>query len=79
LKEFIFLLSKGVSLKEALKSIPKIEDILFPKDSLETVFPWDKIDIGVKKEYLWREWKRALRLEFTAFCNTKKCKICGAC
>jgi radical SAM superfamily enzyme YgiQ (UPF0313 family) len=79
LKEFIFLLSKGVSLKEALKSIPKIEDILSPKDSLETVFPWDKIDIGVKKEYLWREWKKALRLEFTTFCNTKKCKICGAC
>jgi radical SAM superfamily enzyme YgiQ (UPF0313 family) len=79
LKEFIFLLSKGVSLKEALKSIPNIEDILSPKDSLETVFPWDKIDIGVKKEYLWREWQRALRLEFTPFCNIKKCKICGAC
>ncbi len=79
LKEFLNLLAKGESLKRALKSIPNIEDALSPKNSLETVFPWDKIDIGVKKEYLWREWQRALKLEFTSSCNIKKCKLCGAC
>ena len=79
LKEFLILLSQGEALKRALKSIPNVSKILSPKNSLETVFPWDKIDIGVKKDYLWREWQRALNLEFTPFCNTKKCKLCGAC
>lgn len=79
LRAFLNLLAKGESLKRALKSIPNIEDALSPKNSLETVFPWDKIDIGVKKEYLWREWQRALKLEFTSSCNIKKCKLCGAC
>jgi radical SAM superfamily enzyme YgiQ (UPF0313 family) len=29
----------------------------------EEVLPWEHINLGVKKEYLWREWQRALELD----------------
>jgi len=29
----------------------------------EEVLPWEHIHLGVKKEYLWREWQRALELD----------------
>ncbi len=29
----------------------------------EEVLPWEHIQLGVKKEYLWREWQRALELD----------------
>ncbi len=31
--------------------------------SFEEILPWDAIQLGVKKEYLWREWQRALELD----------------
>ncbi|MDD6734229.1 MAG: TIGR03960 family B12-binding radical SAM protein [Lachnospiraceae bacterium] len=44
---------------------------------LDEVFPWDVIDIGVTKEYLKREWKKALKEETTMNC-IMKCQGCGA-
>lgn len=38
--------------------------------------PWDFIDIGIKKEFLIREFERALRSEKTKECNLK-CEECG--
>lgn len=31
--------------------------------TFEEVLPWEHIHLGVKKEYLWREWQRALDLD----------------
>ncbi len=41
------------------------------------IFPWDFIDIGVTKEFLYQEWQRALRGEVTPNCR-EKCSGCGA-
>lgn len=79
LKEFFILMAKGENFKKAIKVIPNILEILSPKNSADTNFPWDKIDVGVKKEFLWREWQKALELKLTSFCDPKKCKLCGAC
>ncbi len=38
--------------------------------------PWETIDTGVKKEYLWREYERALSCEITGDCR-KRCSGCG--
>lgn len=46
--------------------------------SLETIFPWDFIDIGVKKEFLIAEWKKSLIGQVTSCCHTG-CEICGLC
>ncbi|MBQ5951970.1 MAG: TIGR03960 family B12-binding radical SAM protein [Lachnospiraceae bacterium] len=43
----------------------------------EEIFPWDLIDIGVTKNFLLREWQRALAGEVTPNCR-EKCSGCGA-
>lgn len=45
--------------------------------SLDEIFPWDFIDAGVSKEFLKREWQRALKGEVTPNCR-QKCAGCGA-
>lgn len=42
------------------------------------VLPWDHIDVGVSKEYLWAEWEAAARGETTVDCRGGRCTGCGA-
>ncbi len=44
---------------------------------LDEIFPWDFIDTGITKEYLKREWKRAMAEKTTPNCKTA-CANCGA-
>lgn len=44
---------------------------------IDEVFPWDIIDIGVKKEYLKKEWLKAKEEKTTENCMIK-CNGCGA-
>ena len=44
--------------------------------SLDEVFPWDFIDIGVTKSFLKREWERAMKGEVTPNCRMQ-CSGCG--
>jgi len=43
----------------------------------EEPLPWDVVDIGVKKEFLWREYEKAMRGEWTGDCSTTACHACG--
>ena len=43
---------------------------------LDEVFPWDFIDIGVTKNFLKREWERAMKGEVTPNCR-QNCSGCG--
>lgn len=43
----------------------------------DEIFPWDFIDIGVSKEFMWREYEKAKRGEVTPNCRAK-CSGCGA-
>ena len=45
--------------------------------SLDEKFPWDFIDAGVTKDFLKREWIKALNEEITLNCK-EKCNGCGA-
>ncbi len=45
--------------------------------SLDEIFPWDFIDIGVTKEFLKREWNNAMAARVTPNCH-QKCSGCGA-
>lgn len=47
------------------------------KRDLDEVLPWDFIDIGVTKEFLKKEWKRAMNAEVTPNCRAG-CSGCGA-
>lgn len=45
----------------------------------EEEFPWDHIDMGVTKEFLVREYQRALEGKTTEDCRWKGCYLCGVC
>jgi len=45
--------------------------------SMDEIFPWDIIDCGVSKEFLLKEWERALSEMVTPNCR-KQCNACGA-
>ena len=45
----------------------------------DELFPWDFIDHGLKKDYLWEEYQRALEEKETPACLPKVCKRCGIC
>lgn len=79
LKFFLLSLAEGKSLKQALRENSYISHFLSPSENFEQVFPWDKIKTGVKKEYLWKEWIRAKKLETSSFCQPENCKLCSAC
>lgn len=43
----------------------------------DEIFPWDFIDIGVSRNFLYREWERAMKGEVTPNCR-EQCSGCGA-
>ena len=45
----------------------------------DEVFPWDHIDIGVKREWLWEDWQDALEGGFVPDCSDDPCYDCGVC
>lgn len=47
--------------------------------SREEVFPWDHLDLGVRKEYLWEQYSRAMGAALTPPCAPGKCRRCGVC
>ena len=42
-------------------------------------FPWDFIDHGVRKSFLWQEYQRALNGLTTPACRVETCRACGIC
>ncbi|MGQ9919803.1 MAG: radical SAM protein, partial [Desulfobacca sp.] len=45
----------------------------------EELFPWDFIDHGVSKDYLWEEYQKALAGQQTPPCPPHGCRRCGVC
>lgn len=45
----------------------------------EEIFPWDVLDHGINKHYLWREYRRGLKAQRTEPCDTAVCRRCGVC
>ena len=45
--------------------------------NLDEIFPWDFIDCGVTKDFLKKEWQRALEESVTPNCR-QQCNACGA-
>jgi len=45
----------------------------------EELLPWDFIDHGLSKDYLWNEYQLALAGETTPQCDPGNCVSCGVC
>ncbi len=47
------------------------------KRGRDELFPWDFIDVGVSRKFLWQEWERAMEETVTPNCRAQ-CSGCGA-
>jgi len=45
----------------------------------DELFPWEIIDHGINRKYLWSEYQKALQAKSTMSCDTSQCKRCGVC
>jgi radical SAM superfamily enzyme YgiQ (UPF0313 family) len=61
--------------KEGVKS----EDYVMRARDRQEMFPWEVIDHGIKQDYLWAEYQRALSGRTTEPCDTARCRRCGVC
>jgi len=47
--------------------------------SLDEILPWDFIDHGIRKEFLIKEYRLALKAKESDICNVGECDRCGVC
>lgn len=53
------------------------ESYLYRERGRRERLPWDVIDVGVTKAFLWKEWERAQTGVATAKCGPEECHGCG--
>ncbi len=65
---------------QALRDSPVNPDFfVYRERAPEEVFPWDFLDHGLKKEYLWEEYQLALAGRQSPPCRPEVCRRCGVC
>jgi radical SAM superfamily enzyme YgiQ (UPF0313 family) len=72
----------GLSWTQVMRSVPYNPDFWVMRERGEDeLFPWEIIDPGVRRSYLWNEYQRALRAEESPVClpdeNCRRCGVCG--
>lgn len=45
----------------------------------DEIFPWNHIDCGVSRDFLWNEYQKGLKAQFTPDCRINICQRCGVC
>ncbi|MBN2428176.1 MAG: radical SAM protein [Deltaproteobacteria bacterium] len=72
-------LSSGKNLKQACREVGLDPDFYTRRERAEDEkFPWEILDIGVKRDYLREEFWKSLRGELSPSCGTV-CRGCGVC
>jgi radical SAM superfamily enzyme YgiQ (UPF0313 family) len=68
------------SFRRALKTWDGDEAFYLDRErDKDEVFPWDIVDVGVSREFLWREWERYRQGVATAKCPPAGCAACKRC
>jgi radical SAM superfamily enzyme YgiQ (UPF0313 family) len=71
---------KGGNWTQAIKAVNvNPEFYVYRERDRDELFPWDFIDHGVSKDYLWSEYQAALAGESTPPCDPDNCVACGVC
>ena len=55
------------------------EDYAMRQRGQEELFPWEIIEHGIDRQYLWTEYQKALEEKSTIACDPQRCKRCGVC
>lgn len=71
---------QGGNWGQAFKSSPlDTADYVTRQRDRDEILPWDFIDTGVSRAFLWREYQKALRGRRSPSCPPEGCQRCGAC
>lgn len=74
------MLQGGHNWRQALQSCGiDPEDYAMRQRGQEELFPWEIIDHGIDRQYLWAEYQKALEEKSTIACDTAQCRRCGVC
>ncbi len=57
----------------------RVEDYALRERGEDEAFPWEIVDHGIERRYLWREYQKALAAQSTQPCDTSCCRRCGVC
>ena len=57
----------------------EVEQFVICGHDQKSVFPWDILDHGISRGYLWREYRRAFAEKTSPPCDTAVCRRCGVC
>ena len=71
---------RGLPLHSALRShgLGAWEYAVRPREG-EELLPWEVIDHGISRRYLWQEYCRGLAGKKSSPCDTMRCRRCGVC
>ncbi|PLX80717.1 MAG: radical SAM protein [Desulfuromonas sp.] len=73
------LLASGSNLRAACKELGlDYTDYLYREREQHESFPWEIVDVGVTREFLWKEYRAALAARPGTTCRPG-CKRCGVC
>jgi radical SAM superfamily enzyme YgiQ (UPF0313 family) len=77
---FAAVVENGGNWAQAIKRVNvNPEFYLYRERGKDELLPWDFIDHGVSRDYLWEEWEKALAGKVTAACDPEHCCRCGVC
>lgn len=70
--------------RDYLEELELSEENYFRAKGKGTTFPWDDIDLGIKKKFLWEEYERSIHFTEREYCLGRpkieaQCLGCGAC
>ena len=72
--------SEGGNWRQVLKRQGlRVEDFAMRERPQGESFPWEVVDHGIERQYLWQEYRKALDAKLTMPCDTSRCKRCGVC
>lgn len=64
--------------KQAMKSAGHNMEEYLRERQEDEVFPWEVLDMGFQRDYIWQEWQKAIEGKNTLRCFDG-CKRCGVC
>lgn len=77
--DFLILAAEHGGWKKALKRWEGSMDEYLREREKDEPFPWEVIDVGVRRDYLYKEWERAQKAQSAPGCSNRDCKDCRRC
>ncbi len=76
----LMLLAHDSNWTKAFRQSPVNPDFFTLRErGRDELFPWDFIDHGLQRDYLWEEYRKALEEKESPRCLPEICKRCGVC